>query len=413
MITEEYLRRSHLFRRLKNEPHGQIVELYAARLVKDELAGASTRRRLKLVADLFSWIKRCGLKLADLNEHMTDRYLKYRAGKRSIQSSDRPAMKRLLSVLRDVGVIPPAPTPPSTPEDQIFAEFSDYLRQERGLAPSTIINHLRFIRRFLRGVCPAGDSDLGNISHEAVIRYIERHARDGSVGSGMLMRWSVRAFLRYLHLKGLTRVALADCVPSIRQWKFASLPTYLSAAEVQKVLDSCDRTIAVGRRDYAILMLLAKLGLRAGEVATLTLDDIDWRCGQMLIHAKGRKRARLPMPPDVGAAIVAYLRDRYRTSSCRRLFLRTPAPHVGFVSGSAITAIAKSALERAGIRGYAHHGAHIFRHSLATELLRSGATLSEIGQLLGHVSQDTTRIYAKVDFTRLRTLSLPWPGGVQ
>jgi site-specific recombinase XerD len=413
MITEEYLRRSHLFRRLKNGPHGQIVELYAARLVKDELAGASTRRRLKLVADLFSWIKRCGLKLTDLDDHMTERYLKYRAGKRSIQSSDRPAMKRLLSVLRDAGMIPPAPTPPSTAEDQIFAEFSAYLRQERGLAPSTSINHLRFIRRFLREVCSAGASDLGNISHEAVIRYIERHARDGSVGSGMLMRWSVRAFLRYLHLKGLTRVALADCVPSIRQWKFASLPTYLSAAEVQKVLDGCDRTIAVGRRDYAILMLLAKLGLRAGEVATITLDDIDWRCGQMLIHAKGRKRARLPMPPDVGAAIVAYLRDRYRTSSCRRLFLRTPAPHVGFVSGGAITAIAKNALERAGIRGYAHHGAHIFRHSLATELLRSSATLSEIGQLLGHESHDTTRIYAKVDFDRLRTLSLPWPGGVQ
>ena len=196
MITEEHLRRSHLFRRLKNGPHGQIVELYAAHLVKDEFAGASTRRRLKLVADLFSWIKRRGLKLTDLDEHMTERYLKYRAGKRSIQSSGRPAMKRLLSVLRDAGMIPPAPTPPSTPEEQIFAEFSDYLRQERGLAPSTIINHLRFIRRFLREVCPAGASDLGTISHEAVIRYIERHARDGSVGSGMLMRWSVRAFLR-------------------------------------------------------------------------------------------------------------------------------------------------------------------------------------------------------------------------
>ena len=414
MITEEYLRKSHLFRRLKNGPHGQIVELYAARLVKDEFAVASARRHLKLAADLSCWIKRCGLKPTDLDEHMTKRYLKYRAGKRSIQSSDQSAINRLLSVLRDAGMIPPAPTTPSTPEAPIFAAFSDYLRQERGLAPSTIINHLRFIRYFLRGVCPAGDSDLANISHEAVIRYIERHARDGSVGSGMLMRWSVRAFLRYLHLKGLTQVALADCVPSIRQWKFASLPTYLSAVEVQKVLDGCDRTLAVGRRDYAILMLLAKLGLRAGEVATLSLDDIDWRCGQMLIHSKGRKRARLPMPPDVGAAIVAYLRDRYyRTSSCRRLFLRTAAPHVGFASGCSITMIAKSALERAGIHGYAHQGAHIFRHSLATELLRSGATLSEIGQLLGHERHDTTRVYAKVDFDRLRTLSLPWPGGVQ
>ena len=169
----------------------------------------------------------------------------------------------------------------------------------------------------------------------------------------------------------------------------------------------------MGRRDYAILMMLAKLGLRAGEVATLTLDDIDWRSGEMLIRAKGRQRVRMPMPPDVGAAVVACLRDSRPTSSCRRLFLRTLAPHVGFASGCAITMIAKTALERAGVRGYAHHGAHIFRHSLATELLRSGATLSEIGQLLRHESHDTTRIYAKVDIQRLRTLSLPWPGGMQ
>jgi integrase len=160
-------------------------------------------------------------------------------------------------------------------------------------------------------------------------------------------------------------------------------------------------------------MMLAKLGLRADEVATLTLDDVDWRSGEMLVRAKGRQRARMPIPPDVGAAVVAYLRDGRPKSSCRRLFLRSFAPHVGFASGCAITMIAKTALERAGIRGYAHQGAHIFRHSLATELLRSGATLSEIGQLLRHESHDTTRIYAKVDVDALRTLSLPWPGGVQ
>jgi integrase len=180
---------------------------------------------------------------------------------------------------------------------------------------------------------------------------------------------------------------------------------------VQKALDGCDRAAAIGRRDYAILMLLAKLGLRAGEVATLTLDDIDWRSGEMLIRAKGRQRARMPMPPDVGAAVVAYLCDSRRTSSCRRLFLRMMAPHVGFASGCAITMIAKTALDRAGVGGCAQRGAHIFRHSLATELLRSGATLTEIGQLLRHEDQDTTRIYAKVDVEALRTLSLPWPGG--
>ncbi|MGY4319238.1 site-specific integrase [Bradyrhizobium sp. JR3.5] len=361
-----------------------------------------------MVEDLFSWIKRCGLKLTDLNERATARYLKYRAGKQYIQADDRAALKRLLSVLREAGMIAPAPPPPIT----IFEGFSDYLRQERGLVPGSIICHLPSIRRFLREVCPAG-SDLGNISQEGVTRYIKHHARDGSAESGKRMCWSLRAFLRYLHHKGLTRLALADCVPSIRQWKLASLLTYLSAAQVQKVLDGCDRVTPMGRRDYAILMLLAKLGLRAGEVASLTLDDIDWRSGEMLIRAKGRQRAQMPMPPDVGAAVVAYLRDGRPTSSCRRLFLRMLAPRVGFASGCATTMIAKTALERAGVRGYAHQGAHIFRHRLATELLRSGTTLSEIGQLLRHESHDTTRIYAKVDIERLRALSLPWPGGAQ
>jgi integrase len=169
----------------------------------------------------------------------------------------------------------------------------------------------------------------------------------------------------------------------------------------------------MGQRDHAILMMLAKLGLRADEIATLTLDDIDWRAGEMRVRAKGRQRARMPMPPDVGAAVVAYLRDGRPKSSCRRLFVRTLAPHVGFASGSAITWIAKTALDRAGVRDCAHRGAHIFRHSLATELLRSGATLTEIGQLLRHEDHDTTRIYAKVDIEALRTLGLPWPGGVR
>jgi alkanesulfonate monooxygenase SsuD/methylene tetrahydromethanopterin reductase-like flavin-dependent oxidoreductase (luciferase family) len=151
-------------------------------------------------------------------------------------------------------------------------------------------------------------------------------------------------------------------------------------------------------------MLLSRLGLRADEVATLTLDDVDWGAGEILVRAKGRQRAAMPIPLDVGEAVVAYLRDGRPRSPCRELFLRSLAPHIGFRSGSAVTMIAKTALERAGIRGYAHQGAHIFRHSLATELLHCGATLSEIGQLLRHKSHDTTRIYAKVDIEALRTL---------
>lgn len=413
MVAEEYLGRSRLFRRMKRGGHGQLVELYAARLVKDGLARQGTWRCLSVIGDLLSWIARDCSKLSDLDERMVDRYLRHRAREQSIQPGDRAALKRLLSVLREAGTIAPARLPPMTAQDQVFEGFRDYLQSERGLAPKSIIRHLPVIRRFLHEMCPAGAGDLGKIGQEDVTRYVERHARDWSAGSGKAMCWSLRAFLRYLHYRGLNPLALAGCVPSIRRWKLASLPTYLSAAQVQRVLDGCDRTTAIGRRDYAILMMLARLGLRAGEVAILTLDDIDWRAGEMLVRAKGRQRARMPMPPDVGAAVVAYLRDGRPTSSCRRLFLRMLAPNVGFASGGAITMIAKTALERAGIRGYAHQGAHIFRHSLATELLRSGATLSEIGQLLRHESHDTTRIYAKVDIEALRTLSLPWPGGAQ
>ncbi len=413
MEVEEYLRRSRLFRRLKSGPHSQLVERFAARLIEDGLVRLGTWRCLNVVGGLLSWIasRRCAL--ATLDERMVERYLRHRAGRQSIQPGDRAALKRWLSVLREAGAITPAPPPPLTPHDRIFKEFDAYLRTERGLAPKSIVRHLPVVRRFLHEVCPTGAGDLCKFSQQDVVRYIERHARDWSPRTGKAMCWSLRAFLRYLHHRGLNPRNLSGCVPSMRCWKLATLPTYLPAAQVQKALDGCDRTTVMGRRDYAILLMLARLGLRADEVATLTLDDIDWRASEMLVRAKGRQRARMPIPPDVGAAVVAYLRNGRPESSCRRLFIRTLSPHVGFASGSAITMIAKTALDRVGIAGCVHRGAHIFRHSLATELLRSGATLSEIGQLLRHQSHDTTRIYAKVDVDTLRTLSPPWPGGVQ
>jgi site-specific recombinase XerD len=413
MIAEEYLGRSRLFQRLKNGSHGQLIEGYAARLVQLGLARYGTWRSLNLVSGLLSWIAASRSALTDLDECMVDRYLQHRARKHAIERGDRAALKRLLSVLRDAGTIALPALSPVTPQDRISAEFGDYLQRERGLAPATFLRRLPTIRQFLREVCPAGRGGLGKINQSDVVRYVERHARDGSPPSGKVMCSSLRAFLRYLHHKGLNPLPLAGCVPSIRQWKLANLPTYLSDEQVQKVLDSCDRASAAGRRDYAILMMLAKLGLRANEVATLTLDDIAWRSGEMCVRAKGRQRVVMPITPDVGAAVVAYLRDARPKSSCRRLFLRTLAPHVGFASSHAITDIAKTALKRAGIRGFEHQGAHLFRHSLATQLLRSGATLSEIGQLLRHRSHDTTRIYAKVDIDALRTLSQPWPGGAQ
>ena len=247
MIANDYLSRSQLYKRLREGPNGALVELYAARLVEVGLSSRRTWRSINLVSDLLSWIASSRSVLTDLDERMVDRYLRHRVRKQSIQRGNRIALKRWLSVLRDAGTIAPPTLPAITPQDQIFAEFADYLERERGLESRTIIGHLPTIRRFLHEVCPAGRKDLRKISPADVLRYVEHHARDGSPKSGKAMCWSLRAFLRYVHYKGLNRVSLAGCVPSIREWKFAHLPTYLSTEQVQDVLDGCDRASAPNR----------------------------------------------------------------------------------------------------------------------------------------------------------------------
>jgi len=374
---------------------------------------AATPRSLSLFRDLMDWHVGNGHDRQDLSEAHVEQFFEHRSDHWSINAGDRAALRRLLSALREEGLIPAAIPVDRTEHEQIVEAFAAYLANERGLASTTVERNKLLAHRFLQEVCPKGAEEFAALTPEMVIGYVERHALDGSADSGKAMCGVVRAFLRYLHVKGFISLALADCVPSIRRWRLAGLPTFLPPEKVQQVLDACDRTTAIGLRDYAVLMVLAKLGLRASEVAALGLDDIDWQSGSILVHGKGRRQAMMPLRHDVGEAIVAYIRSGRPASACRRLFLRMLAPHVGFASGCAITMIAKEALARAGINGYAHHGAHLFRHSLATDLLRSGASFAEIGQLLRHRSIDSTRIYAKLDIEKLRELSLSWPGGVQ
>jgi site-specific recombinase XerD len=413
MDAIDYLQRSTLYRKLIHGPHGEFSRVYAARLSEEGFTRQCTWRSLSLFRDLMDWHVGGGHDPKDLNEPSVERFLDHRSRHWRINAGDRAALRRLLSALRDKGLIAAAPSVDLTEQEQIVEAFSAFIINERGLTHSARDRHALLARRFLQEVYPAGACEFAIITPELVIGYVERHALDGSADNGKAMCWSLRAFLRYLHLRGHIAAPLAECVPSIRRWRLAGLPTFLPPQKVQQVLDSCDRTTAMGLRDYAILMVLAKLGLRAGEVVAITLDDIDWRAGEILVHGKGRRRAVMPLRRDVGAAIVAYLRQGRPASTSRHLFLRMLAPHVGFTSGCAVTMIAKQGLGRVGIHGYAHHGAHLFRHSLATDLLRSGASFDEIGQLLRHESTDSTRIYAKLDVEKLRTLSQPWPGGVQ
>ena len=220
---------------------------------------------------------------------------------------------------------------------------------------------------------------------------------------------ALRAFLRHLQHRGEITTDLAACVPTVANWSSTTLPKFLQPGQVAQVLKHCDRRRTTGRRNYAILLLLARLGLRAGEVVALTLDDIDWSAGHFALRGKGGRWAQLPLPLEVGEAIADYLQNGRPRSASRRLFICQRAPHLGFADSSGISTLVKRALARAGVDS-PRKGAHLFRHTLATEMLRRGASLTEIGELLRHQHPSTTTVYAKVNLPALRRMAQPWPG---
>ena len=251
---------------------------------------------------------------------------------------------------------------------------------------------------------------LSQLRAEDVVRFVQRQAARLHRKRAKLMTSAMRSFLQYARYRGTVRLDLAAAVPAVANWSMTSIPRAIPADQVRQLLLSIDRHTAGGRRDYAIVLLLARLGLRSGEVAFLELDNIDWKAGRLSVRGKSGRRTDLPLPADVGKAIAAYMRHGRPPSTSRRLFLRARAPVRGFLSQCAIGSVVKHRLQRAGIVAPSK-GAHQFRHALATGMLRKGASLAEIGEVLGHRSPDTTRIYAKVDLDRLRTVALPWPGG--
>jgi site-specific recombinase XerD len=286
------------------------------------------------------------------------------------------------------------------------------LLEVRALARPTIINYVPFIRSFLEDRFGHGRVTLSRLCAGDVVGFVQRQAPRLHLKRAKLMTTALRSFLRYARYLGEVRLDLAAAVPVVANWSMSSIPRGISAEQVRQLLASIDRSTALGRRDYAVLVLLARLGLRSGEVALLDLDDIEWKTGRLYVRSKGAQRLELPLPTEVGKAIVAYLRHGRPLSTSRRVFLRARAPTRGFQGASGVGSIVRHSLKRAGINAPTT-GAHQFRHGLATQMLRQGASLSEIGELLGHRHPQTTTIYAKVDLEALRALALPWPGGVR
>lgn len=399
--------------RMYKGPLGPYMDAYAALLHEGGYLRDSACFQIRLVADLSRWLQRQGLAAEDVNPQSVDRYLRYRKQRLYPGRSDASACKKLLELLHKLGAIAGQTSNTRISASQrVVNNFKQYLSQERGLSPAGLANYVPVARQFLSERFGQGRVQFTKLRAADITGFVQRHAHDFSPATARLMVTGLRAFLRYLRYQGEIAIDLAACVPSVASWKFAALPKFIAPDQVERVLQHCDRQTPLGRRDYAILLLLARLALCAGEVVALKLEDIDWETGQITVRGKGGRRTRLPLPQEVGEALVAYLQKGRPTCSTRGVFVRQRAPRRGFANPTVICTIVARALRRAGVDA-PHKGGHLFRHSLATRMLGQGASLAEIGEWLRHQSPQTTTIYAKVDLTALRMLALAWPGGAR
>jgi integrase/recombinase XerD len=366
----------------------------------------SAEAHLVLMKRLSAWLDATGVGPAALTPECVEDFLAAnRAHGPRFPKSARGA-EPLVGFLRRRGVVPEAPAVVLAGVDELVERFSLYLVAERGLGAGTVQGYLHTARLFLEGFDSVEHAAFARLDPSMVQAFILAESEHRSVASTKTLVTGLRALLRFLHVAGIIETSLVGAVPTVSGWSGTWLPRSIDAASVKHLLASCDRRSAQGRRDYAALVVLSRLGLRIGEVAALRLDDIDWRRGELVVRGKAGRLEHLPLPADVGRAVADYLRGSRPASEDRRLFLRLLAPHRGLSTGGLI-AIVQSACRRAGLVPIA---AHRLRHTVASDLLRAGAGLPEIGRLLRHRSPASTAIYTSVDVEALRTLARPWPG---
>jgi len=371
----------------------------------------SSRNLLRLASHLSRWLVDTGVRLSDLTHEQVEAFFDERRRAGYVSFFTPRALSPILRYLEAKGVVSfPEAVVRRSAVDELLDEYEQFLVKERGLQALTARSYYRsFAQKFLSHRFDSNSLELNRLSANDITGFILHESETSSVGTTKLMVTVVRSLLRFLHLRGDLQRDLVGAVPAVAGWRQAGVPKFISPRELQQLLNSCDRRTHVGRRNFAILVLLARLGLRSCEVAALDLDDIDWRAGELILHGKGQTDARLPLPSDVGQAIAGYL-QRGRPSplsTSRSLFLTSRAPYRR-LSGHRVTSSVAESSARAGLRRIS---AHRLRHTAATQMLRRGASLTDIALVLRHRSVDTTAIYAKVDHSTLRELAQPWPGG--
>jgi integrase/recombinase XerD len=393
-------------------PLEPYAESFGGELVALGYSPGVAALHLQVMGHLSGWLASRSLDATALTPALVDRYL---ADRRSLgcRSHWTPrALAPLLGFLRRREVVPVAvaSVASASPVEALLGRYARYLAEERGLAATTIRRNVELVRPFVAGWERAGRMMLQHLHAVDVTTFVVARCQNAPGGTAPRMVTALRSLLRFLHVDGLIDQPLAAVVPPVAAWKLTGLPRALTAEQVVALLGSCDPATVVGRRDRAILTVLVRLGLRASEVAALRLDDIDWRRGELVICGKGDRHDRLPLPADVGQAIVAWLtggRPDTTVRGGREVFVRVRAPRQGLTRG-AVTQVVARAARRAGFDPiYAHR----LRHTAATGMLRAGGSLSEIGQVLRHRHALTTAIYAKVDVEALRSLARQWPAG--
>jgi site-specific recombinase XerD len=403
---------SRVLQCLRSGPLGPYMDKLAALLFEQGYARQTGRLQLRLLGELSRWLQRRGLGVEDLDEQKIAKFLEQATQLRGYVRKTQAVLGVLLDHLRDTGILPvPHVEMGDTPLGRVEREFARYLVEERGLSQATVARHFPLIRSFLIERFGTGSLLLSELGPADVTRFVLHYFSSRSACDCKAMVAALRSFFRFLLLNGGITIDLAQAVPRAAYWRLSGVPKSLPAEQIERLLKSCDRSRPVGQRDYALFLLLARLGLRAGEVVAMRLEDLDWKVGELTVRGKGRRQDRLPMPQDVGEALAAYLLHGRPHCSTRRVFVRTRAPYRELAQPSSICAIFGRALERAGLSP-AFKGTHLLRHSLASEMLRRGASLGEIGEILRHRLPSTTEIYAKVDLDALRTLAQPWPGGL-
>lgn len=390
------------------------VQVFIEQMQAQGYAAASVKISSRLVNDFVIWLDQGGIEGQSLSAQHVVKYLNARWLHRRRRRGDAFTLHAFGRIVatdeyktnsdQDAVIVPAI---------RVKQDFEQYLLRERGLTAASVRLYGDSVGRFLENSFGNAEVRLDRLAADDIIRFVQADAaRLHHPKRAQVMTTALRSFLQYGRYRGDIVADLPACVPTVANWSMAGIPKTISPSQVQSLLAGCDRQSAVGHRDYAMLLLISRLGLRAGEVVELTLDDLDWIEGTVSIRGPAQRVDRLPLPSDVGAALADYLRHGRPACTARNVFIQIRAPRRALLGPSAVSCVVRRALQRAGIDSPSK-GAHLLRHSLATQMLGGGASLSEIAEILRHRNPQTTTIYAKVDLLSLHALALPWPGGVQ